>query len=270
MLGIQTRRKVEIAVGSCANDTNELVLRELLRRLCTLEEKQSADCLTYIGPIAYGADDDIRDAIEDIPHKREKLLFILQTYGGYTETARRIADVLRHHYKLVDFLVPGYAMSAGTILVMSGDAIHMDYYSVLGPIDPQIECDGKLVPALGYLARYEKLLRKANRGKVSTAEMRILLSFDQNLLYAYEQARALSFSLLEEWLVKYKFKDWHITQTRKIPVTLELKKRRAREIARKLCDIRLWNSHGIGINLERLRSVCNLQINDFGQAPELR
>jgi len=51
---------------------------------------------------------------------------------------------------------------------------------------------------------------------------------------------------------------------------LELKKRRAREIAGKLCDIRLWNSHGIGINLERLRSVCNLQINDFGQAPELR
>jgi len=55
---------------------------------------------------------------------------------------------------VVDFLIPSHAMSAGTILAMSGDAIHMDYYSVLGPIDPQVENqEGRLIPALGYLIR---------------------------------------------------------------------------------------------------------------------
>ena len=156
-------------------------------------------------------------------------------------------------------------MSAGTILVMSGDAIHMDYYSVLGPIDPQIEDkDNKPVPALGYLIRYEELLKKAKEGEISTAEMQILLDFDQTRLYAYEQARDLSRSLLEEWLVKYKFKDWEKTETRGLPVTNETKKERAKEIADRLNDVKRWNSHGIGINMERLRRDLNLRIDDFG------
>src|SRR6266478_8628579 len=41
---------------------------------------------------------------------------------------------------------------------MSGDSIYMDYYSRLGPIDPQVETrQGKNVPALGYLERYNAL-----------------------------------------------------------------------------------------------------------------
>jgi ClpP class serine protease len=46
--------------------------------------------------------------------------------------------VIRKHYKTVNFVVPDYAMSAGTIFCMSGDKIFMDYASALGPIDPQV------------------------------------------------------------------------------------------------------------------------------------
>ena len=61
---------------------------------------------------------------------------------------QRIAETLRHHYDRVEFIVPNYAMSAGTVLVMSGDAIHMDYFSVLGPIDPQVRDEtGRQLPA---------------------------------------------------------------------------------------------------------------------------
>jgi membrane-bound ClpP family serine protease len=233
-----------------------------------IEKEFDADCLTYVGPIVSGIDDSIRDIIEDLAKqegKRNKLLFILETPGGYAETTRRISDTLRQHYNVVDFLIPSYAMSAGTILAMSGDAIHMDYYSVLGPIDPQIpQPGGNFIPALGYLVRYEDLLKKANNGGISTAEMKILLSFDQGELYSYEQARDLSRSLLEEWLVKYKFKDWTVTETKKRPVTIAMKKQRAKQIAEKLNDVRLWNSRGIGINMDRLRRELNLKIDDFG------
>ena len=245
--------------------SNRVVLSHLHHNLTEIEGQVKADCLYFSGPIAFGADDAIRRAVEDLESKTERLVFLLETPGGFAETTRRISDILRHHYKIVDFLIPSHAMSAGTILVMSGDAIYMDYYSVLGPIDPQIDDkSGGLVPALGYLIRYEELLKKANAGKITTAEMQILLSFDQTLLYAYEQARDLSRSLLEEWLVKFKFKDWAVTETRKKKVTIGMKRRRAKEIANKLNDVKLWNSHGIGINMERLRRDLKLKIEDFG------
>jgi hypothetical protein len=52
-----------------------------------LEEAFDCDCLAYIGPIAFSADDDIRNAIEGIQKKRRKLLFLQETNGGYAETA---------------------------------------------------------------------------------------------------------------------------------------------------------------------------------------
>lgn len=250
---------------------NELVHTKLHSYLEQLEERFKADCLVYFGPIAFGADDYIRNAVEDVADKRRRLLFVLETDGGYAETARRISDSIRHHYRIVDFLIPGHALSAGTILAMSGDAIYMDYYSVLGPIDPQVESlDGTgLVPALGYLLRYEALLEKGRQGELSTAEAEILLDFDQGRLYSYEQARQLSISLLEEWLVKYKFKNWKLTKTSRQKVTHKMKKQRAHEIGEALNDVNKWNSHGLGINREQLQRMLNLQIDDFGENQEL-
>lgn len=251
-------------------NANQLIENALHDGLLSIGNVCEADCMTFVGPIIFGIDDAIRSALEGIDNKRKKLVFTLETAGGYAETVRRIVDTLRYHYDVVDFIVPSYAMSAGTILVMSGDAIFMDYYSVLGPIDPQVESDdGKLIPALGYLIRYEELLKKANEGKITTAEMEMLLKFDQGRLYSYEQARDLSKTLLEEWLVKYKFKNWTETESTRQPVTLEMKKNRAREIADKLNDVKRWNSHGIGINMERLRRDLNLKIDDFGESPAL-
>ena len=231
-----------------------------------------ADGLFYRGEIAFGADDRIRDAVEQFGDRRNKLVFILETSGGFAEDARRISDTLRYHYDEVSFLIPSHAMSAGTILALSGNEIWMDYYSVLGPIDPQVPSkDGRqLVPALGYLERYGELIEKADRGEASAAELQILLSFDQGELYAYRQSRDLSVSLLGEWLAKYKFKNWKKTETTKKKVTDEMKKERAVEIAHKLNDTQKWNSHGIGINMERLRQELNLRIDDFGEVETLR
>lgn len=249
---------------------NNVVQIHLHSHLKDIEEHLDVDCLTYVGPIAFGGDDQIRRAVEDLDPKRAKLLVILETNGGYAEVAKRMSDTFRHHYAVVDFLVPGHAMSAGTILAMSGDAIYMDYYSVLGPIDPQVPGpDGGLVPALGYLIRYNKLLEKAQKGTLSTGEMALLLSFDQTLLDSYEQARDLSVTLLREWLVKYKFKDWNVTETRGRPVTEKMKIRRADEVANKLNDVKKWNSHGMGISRDRLIRDLNLKIDDFAADTKL-
>jgi hypothetical protein len=82
-------------------------------------------------------------------------------------------------------------MSAGTILVMSGDEILMDYHSCLGPIDPQVERDGRLIPALSYLSQYEDLIEKSQSGGLSTAELVLLQKLDLAELHQFELARDL-------------------------------------------------------------------------------
>lgn len=180
-------------------------------------------------------------------------------------------ETIRHHYDHVNFVVPNYAFSAGTVLVMSGDCIYMDYYSRLGPIDPQIEIEeGHPVPALGYLVQWNRLVEKARRGEITPAEIHLMVTgFDQAALYQYEQARELSVTLLREWLVSYKFKNWTRTQTRGRTVTPAMRRRRAERIARSLNDTEKWHSHGHGISMEILRRDLNLQIDDFGGDPEL-
>ena len=246
---------------------NIIVENQLDERLEQLATEMSADAMSFCGPIYSGVDELIRDAIESIKDKKNKLVVFLETPGGYIEVARRIVDTVRHHYPdTVEFVVPNHAMSAGTVLVMSGNAIHMDYFSVLGPIDPQIERpDGTMVPGLGYLIKYDRLIEKSKEGNLTTAELHYLVErFDPAELYSYEQARELSIAFLKEWLVKYKFKNWERTATRQKFVTRKMKTQRAADIARKLNQTDIWHSHGHGISMEVLKRDMKLQIEDFG------
>ncbi len=252
-----------------ANEANALIASKLNEALEELEDKLDADIITFSGYIYYNADLFIRDAVEHRKQqkpKRSNLAFFLETDGGYIEVAQRIANILRTHYKRVEFYVPSAAMSAGTVLVMSGDAIHMDYYSILGPIDPQLpKAGGGSVPAVGYLKKYKELMDKADKGGLNTAEMTYLCSkFNPAELYQYEQALALSVDLLEKWLVRYKFRNWKRTRTKKKLVTTAMKKQRACEIAKKLQDTDIWHSHAHGISMAMLNSrSVNLIIEDF-------
>ncbi len=250
--------------------SNQIIERQLSEALDRVAFKAGGDCLTFVGPIVYGVEDFFRDAIEAKEPKKEKLFVILETTGGYIEVAQRIADTLRHHYSQLEFIVPNFAMSAGTVLVMAGDAIHMDYYSILGPIDPQVERNGHMVPALGYLIQYERLIEKSRRNLLTTAELAYLVqNFDGAELYRYEQARNLSVALLKEWLVKYKFKNWNRTASRQRKVSAAMRMKRAEQIAKTLSDTERWNSHGRGISKDVLIRDVQLQIEDFGADPEL-
>ena len=48
-------------------------------------------------------------------------------------------------------------------------------------------------------------------------------NFDQAELYQFEHERKLTVALLEQWLVKYKFKNWRVTETSKTPVTRKMR-----------------------------------------------
>ncbi|MHB8260318.1 MAG: SDH family Clp fold serine proteinase [Bacteroidia bacterium] len=249
---------------------DSIVQELLLSRLTALENHFDADVLNYYGPILDGNETFLLKIIEDLAadvNKRSKLFVILTTGGGSAVAVERYVNILRHHYAEVNFIVPDYAYSAGTIFCMSGDNIHMDYYSVLGPIDPQVKNkEGRLVAALGYLDKINELIERARANQLSQAEFLILKDFDLAELKGYEQAKELTISLLKKWLVKYKFKNWDTHRTNQLllgqQVTDVQKEDRAKEIADKLSDNKEWKSHGRSLNIEILKEL-RLEIDDY-------
>lgn len=228
-----------------------------------------SDIIVYYGGITEWAKTIYQPELESIgreANKREKksLVIILSTGGGSVESVEKMVEITRYFYDEVHFLVPDYAMSAGTIWCMSGDKIYMDYASSLGPIDPQVQSsEGKWVPALGYLDKVEEIINKSQVGAVTQAELMMLNSLDLAQLRRYEQARELSKDLLKKWLVEYKFRNWNMRETTQQDVTLADKISRAEDIAVALSDNRRWHSHGRFIGLNTLTKDLNLQIEDY-------
>lgn len=252
------------------------IIQQLLREKCeALEGKLSGEVILIRAPMAPGVDDVVRREIENVASKpgcRDQLIVVLETNGGSIEVVERISDVFRHHFKSVVFVIPNVAYSAGTVLTLSGDSIYMDYYSVLGPIDPQIKNrDGRWVPGLGYLEKYNALVEKSRNNKITQAELEFLIrKFDPAELFALEQAKTHSSDLIERWLCQYKFKDWTHRETNGSEVDNAYKKARAKAIAELLGDATHWNSHGRGIPLRVLESEqIKLKINNFGNDPDL-
>jgi len=203
----------------------------------------------------------------------KRLIVVLSTPGGVAEAVEKMVDIIRNHFEEVFFVVPAAAMSAGTIFCMSGDKIYMDYASSLGPIDPQVpNPEGQLVPALGYIDKVQELIEKSSANGISQAELLMLQRLDLATLRRYEQARELSISLLKEWLMQYKFKDWvnHRTSHPGTPVTQAEKEQRAEEIATNLSDNKLWHSHGRMIGIKKLTTDLKLEIEDYTNEGDLR
>jgi len=245
----------------------------LNQKLDVLEAHFHADVLTFFGPLVRGIDDMFKQHVESIKQtqtsQREHLVIILTTPGGDVETVERIVNTLRYHYSEISFLVPDYAYSAGTILCMSGDSVYMNYYSVLGPIDPQVQrSDGRLVPARGYLDKVNEMIGKSKKGELTEAEFLMLKDMDLADLRSYEKAQELTVDLLKKWLVNYKFKNWNIHSSNNKPVTVIDKELRAKEIAEELGNTSVWHTHSRPINLQELRRI-RLQIEDYGDKPKL-
>jgi membrane-bound ClpP family serine protease len=263
---------------------DETVKTLMNEKLDKLEKALGADVVFFYGEIESSVVRPFRDLIEDLKKTvdgkpaQNRLAIILNTPGGSAETVEKLVDIIRHHYDDVSFIVPDFAMSAGTIFCMSGNRIYMDYSSSLGPIDPQVYNGKQWVPARGYLDKVEELLDKAQKGTISNAEFLILQNQDLAMLSRYEQAQNLTVTLLKKWLVEYKWKNWTIHGTdpakKGQPVTDAEKLARAEEVATELGNNQSWHSHArmIGINIltKKLRLVIDDYSNNGVLQPAIR
>jgi len=194
---------------------------------------------------------------------------ILETPGGSGEVAEEIVRLLHDKYSDVAFIVPGWAKSAGTIMVMAGDEILMGSASALGPIDAQIGWQGKVFSADALIEGLEKIKREVEQtGALNKAYIPMLSNLSPGELQHAEDALEFAKDLVRDWLVRYKFKDWHVHTSTGKKVTEAERRKRAKEIADQLCDQRCWKTHGRSIRMQDLKDM-GVRITDYTKLPEL-
>lgn len=243
------------------------IKRALTEKITALEDYFKADVIFYFGAIQVGYVSFYRDLIEHLQDKaaHDTLVIFLNTPGGSVETVEQFVHINRHFYKNVYFVVPDYAMSAGTVFCLSGDKIYMDYSSALGPIDPQVynEKQKMFVPALGYLDKMEDFIEKSRQGILTEAEFLLLRDQDMAFLQQCEQQKNLTIQLIKNWLVKYKANELTgRSQKEKLAC--------AEKIAGKLGDNKVWCSHGRCIDINTLTTEIGINVDDYGAIAELR
>ncbi len=190
---------------------------------------------------------------------------ILVTPGGSAQTVARLVEMLREKFQDVQFILPDIAMSAGTIMVMSGNEIIMTENARIGPIDPQVSNKyGNYVPAQSLLNLIEDI-RERGEKKMKAGEnpawtdIQILLNIDPKEIGDARSASSYSISLVKEYLLKYKFSSWN-THSDGRAVNEQEKNESAEKIAAFLCNHAEWKSHGHGISRETATEKCRIKI----------
>jgi hypothetical protein len=209
----------------------------------------------------------IKDQIENLSGKA--LDVILETPGGMGEVAEDIVKIFRYKYTRVSFIIPGRAMSAGTIMTMSGDEILMEPSSALGPIDAQLQWRDQVISADAFLEGFDKIKKEAAvSNSLNRAYIPILSNISPGQIEHAQNAQHFAHNLVADWLVNYKFKNWLLHSSDNRPVTADERKERALQIAEALSDQKRWYTHGRSIKIKDLESL-RLKITDYSLNPPL-
>ena len=252
------------------------IISERQKQLKRISQRRARDVLVYAAdlrnrsaPITldYGDILPLNDQVEVL--KRDRVDVLIETPGGLAEVAEDIVTLLRDRFSSVSFIIPGWAKSAGTIMVMAGDEILMGPTSALGPIDAQIVWKDKVFSAEAFLEGLDLMMRESTaQGKLNRAHIPILQQVSPGEIQHAKNALSFAKELVTNWLREYKFSDWNKHSSTGEPVTKEEKELRAAEIATELCKHQRWLSHGRSIKMTDLESL-GLKITNYATDPEL-
>lgn len=189
-----------------------------------------------------------------------KVDIYLETPGGSGETAEEIVEFLHNNFDTVSFVISGEAKSAGTILVLSGDEIMMTETGSLGPIDAQVKIGRSVVSAYDYIEWVNEKRKEAeDKGSLNPFDATMVAQITPGELSGVFHALEYAKDLVIEWLVKYKFKKWDVTETRQMPVTEDFKRARADEIAKELTNHSKWRLHGRSLKRYDLENLLRIK-----------
>jgi len=185
----------------------------------------------------------------------------IETPGGSGDAAEDIAKFLHEKFEKVSFIISGEAKSAGTILTLSGNEILMTKTGSLGPIDAQIRIGRSTISAYDYVQWIkEKKAEASKNGELNPVDATMIAQISPGEMCNVYHALKFAEDLVIDWLPKYKFADWNITETEGNIVTEDTKTERAKEIAQKLTNHADWRSHGRSIKIDDLEKNVKIKI----------
>ena len=147
--------------------------------------------------------------------------------------------MLRSHVGTADLrvIVPDFAKSAGTLMVLGGDRVVMSDMSELGPIDPQIFLFDKWQAVQNYLDAYDEHAETLTTDPENVAARIMLGKLDPAILKLCEAAVDRARQAAEKLLMRGMFRNGgNFTRTTK-----------------ELLDTARWLSHGQMISWEDAR-----------------
>jgi hypothetical protein len=248
---------------------------ERKRQLTRISQIRGADVVVVATDFSKGGQADISINYSDLLPFQDQLSqlnsdnidIILETPGGSGETAEEIVKILRGRFKgRIGIIVPGHAMSAGTIIAMAADEILMGELSALGPIDAQLR---RGFSAEALIKGFEKIKDEVQRtNTLNKAYIPILQGISPGDLEHANNALNFAKELVQDWLATYKFKNWETHSSTKQPVTDACRRARAKSIADELANHSKWMTHSRPIKISELRTM-KLLITDYRENTEL-
>ena len=129
----------------------------------------------------------------DLLHNLQKdkdVDFLLHTTGGRVDAAEKLIELLKDVVGAAKLriIVPDYAKSAGTLMVLAADKVVMSDMSELGPIDPQMFIFGRWQSVQNYLDAHNELEDKLKLDSNNVAAKIMLKKLDPTTLKSCEMS----------------------------------------------------------------------------------
>lgn len=129
------------------------------------------------------------------------LTLIIHTPGGDITGAEGIMSYLHSKFDDIETIVPVYAMSAGTMMVLGSNRVVMGRQSQLGPIDAQIFSGTRMVSAGAVLSQFAEAREDIGKDvRTATLWAPILQSMGPALQQEARYALDFGQRMVEEWL----------------------------------------------------------------------
>ncbi len=253
------------------------VLDDIVRSMEEITAHRGRPCIAYVGNVlstrgdsetGINSNDDtpFHEMISQVPAGERRVDVLLATKGGSAHQVSRFVNFLRDRFDEVDFLIPSFCMSAGTLFALSGDRIWMTPRACLGPIDPQVPTkDGRYVPCQALILLVKKLNQDgmdalSSGNEIPWTAVRLVDTLDKKELGDAVTASEYSITMASEFLRSYKFRNWKVRRGSGTPVDDEYRKDRAEKIAAALASHDKWKNHGHSISRKTLWNEIELEI----------
>ncbi len=187
---------------------------ERQRLIKTTQAQTGYRLICYISVDHHITPDDVMpfmDLIHNVP-EGHRIELLLNTPGGDIDVAEKLTAMVRKRVgeEFFRIVVPDFAKSSGTLMVLGADSVLMSDTSELGPIDPQIyapDSNGqeRRIPAQSHIDAYEKY-SEILKGSPNDAAARVMLAkLDPSFLQFCQSVKDRARKLAEQQLARGMF-----------------------------------------------------------------